>query len=320
MNDLAAYAREDVVFITPSWNGDLERFGLLRASLDAVGMGSLIHYALVQTEDAALFEKRFPAVRVLPTCDLLDAEVERRRVRFLQATPSPRGQRIKRSLYKRYGWFPDANYFGWHTQQLVKLAVARCLPHRVFVSLDSDVVLTRPVPLSDFVHDGKTALFEERSILAADRTTPDWYGTACQLLDQPWPQRAGDAVANYITHPVCFHAPTLTGLLHWLESRYQRPWWESLLALPMANWSEFMIYGVYARSHAGLKDLFSTPTVATRWLDQPSERADPAKAIATYFADAAVKYLVIQSDHHGRFRLEHYQAPLLAALAQRRGT
>jgi hypothetical protein len=277
--DLSAdYARHDVAFITPTWRGDYERFQLLRASMRAAGLGGVPHYAIVQTEDLPLFRKGAPEVRYLSTAEVLPAEVEQRRVRFLADTPNRRVQLIKRSFYKRLGWFPDANFYGWHTQQLVKLVLGRLLPHAVLVRIDSDVIITRPVPVSEFVREDDVALFEQRGTLQARLKRPGWYGEACRLLDRPWPREAGEETFNYVTHPFVFRAQTLRELLDWLEQRYQRPWWQAMLAQPLVRVHDLRCLRAPASAFAWRLHCPGQPVLSLAGnggAAQPGRRGDP---------------------------------------------
>ena len=183
MPDLSpGYAAADIAFVTPTWRGDLERFQLLRESMAAMGLGAVPHYAVVQTEDLALFRQGAAGPIYLSTAEVLPSEVEQRRRRHLDRTPNRRLQVLKRSAYKRFGWFADANYYGWHTQQLVKLAVARQFPQRVLITLDSDVIFTQPVPASAYAADGRVVLYEEPDVITRPLASPGWYGHACTLF------------------------------------------------------------------------------------------------------------------------------------------
>ena len=96
----------DVCFISATWRGDLDRFALLRESLCAFGLGSVPHYALINTEDEALLrDLRLTGVTAVATAQLLAPEVEAGRVRYLRAPGGRRLKTFKRSLYKRLGWF-----------------------------------------------------------------------------------------------------------------------------------------------------------------------------------------------------------------------
>tara|TARA_R110001599_G_scaffold136806_14_gene315425 strand:- start:1998 stop:2963 length:966 start_codon:yes stop_codon:yes gene_type:complete len=319
MPDLSpGYAAADIAFVTPTWRGDLERFQLLRESMAAMGLGAVPHYAVVQTEDLALFRQGAAGPIYLSTAEVLPAEVEQRRRRYLDRTPNRRLQVLKRSAYKRFGWFADANYYGWHTQQLVKFAVARQFPQRVLITLDSDVIFTQPVPASAYAADGRVVLYEEPDVITRPLASPGWYGHACTLFGLPWPRLPGAPFVNYVTHPFVFDRGTLRDMLDAIEARHQRHWWQALLAQPLGQWSEFMTYGVYVsqlRQYAGVWT--ERASLACRWLHTAEERAHPEAAINAAFDDPAVRYLTIQADHHAHFRVADYAPWVRSALALR---
>ena len=298
----------DWCFITPTYHGDLSRFALLRESIAAFGGADVPHYALIETEDVPVFrEAGFSGVTLLPSSKLLDPQVEQRRLAF-KRRGSPRWRRILRSVHKRTGWCGDARYFGWNTQQLLKLAASRSLPHALAVSLDSDVVLTAPVQPSDFVDaDGRVVLYERRGALQHPRKPGGWYGHACLVLDRPAPTQPGDPHHDYVSHPFVFEQRVTRQLLDWLEARYARPWWDTLLQVPLGQLSEFMLYGVFVDTHLHYDGVRPTPgNVHSRWLDTEEQRQNAERVIAELFADPAVQFMVLQADHHNRWPVEHF--------------
>lgn len=319
MTDLSAdYAAADIAFVTPTWGGDFERFQLLRDSMVAMGLGTVPHYAVVQTEDLWRFLSGAAGPHYLSTAEVLPEGVEQRRQRFVHSTPNRRLQVLKRSVYKRFGWFADANYYGWHTQQLVKLAMAQRLPHRVLITLDSDVIFTRPVPASAYARDGRVVLFEEPDVITRRLDAPGWYGHACTLFGLPWPREPGERFVNYVTHPFVFDRATLLDMLAAIETRHQCHWWQALLAQPLGAWSEFMTYGVYVSQVLNAAGVWTErASLACRWLDTPDERAHAATAIQAAFDDPAVRYLTIQADHHQHFCIEDYAPLVRSVLAAR---
>lgn len=295
-------------FITPTFHGDLGRFALLRESMAAFGAADVPHYALIETEDVPAFERAgLDGVTLLPSCDLLDPEVERQRLAFKLSGPR-RWLRFKRSMYKRTGRPRNARYFGWNTQQLLKFAASRNLPHEIALSFDSDNVVTAPLDHHDYVReDGKVMLFESRGALQHPRKPGGWYGNACMLLDQPPPTLPGDAEHNYVTHPFVFEKRVTTQLLAWLERRYSKPWWACLLDQPLGQLSEFMTYGVFVDKHLNYDGVFVEPVNAyNRWLDTEQQRRNADEEIAAIFADPDARFLVLQADHHNRWPVEKF--------------
>jgi hypothetical protein len=49
--------KQRMVFITPTWAGDLDHFRVMRASLEQSPLAGFDHYVVVQHEDIALFEE-----------------------------------------------------------------------------------------------------------------------------------------------------------------------------------------------------------------------------------------------------------------------
>ncbi|MBR9814168.1 hypothetical protein GYB61_09985 [bacterium] len=299
---------EDWCFITPTFHGDLGRFALLRESMAAFGAADVPHYALIETEDVPAFERAgLDGVTLLPSCDLLDPEVERRRLAFKRSGP-PRWQRIQRSVHKRTGMLPGSRYFGWNTQQLLKLAASASLPHDIALSFDSDNIVTAPLLHSNFVRsDGTVALYQQRGRLQHARKPGGWYGHACMLLDRPPPTQAGDDEHDYVTHPFVFERRVTQQLLAWLEQHHNQPWWDCLLNLPLGQLSEFMIYGVFVDTHLHYDGVFTQPARAyNRWLDTEQQRRNADEEIAAIFADPDARFLVLQADHHNRWPVEKF--------------
>lgn len=285
--------------LTPTWRGDLGRFQLLRESLTAFGI-DWPHVAIVQTEDAeALRAMRLPGVEIRTTAEVLPGNVEARRVARLQAPGGRNLKKWQRSLNKRLGWFPSVLYDGWHVQQITKLQAAADLPYDIIVSIDSDVVVTRPFGASEFVRDGKHALMEEW--IAPERVgepVARWYRYACQLLDLAPP--ADGSIFNYVAHPFVFVPKVARALHEWLERRHGRPWHEVLMSQKAGTWSEFMIYGLFARHHWQMDGLFtSVANARTLWVNSDRERINAERYVEQAFAPgAAFSFLVLQADRH----------------------
>lgn len=315
---MATANNSELCFITPTFSGDLDRFSLLRDSIRAFGQGQVPHYALVNTEDLAALEAlHLPGVIPIVSRDLLAPEVEAKRLDYLHSG-GRRWKTLQRSLNKRLGWYDRARYYGWQIQQVLKLAVPAYLPHRVYVSFDSDIVVTRPFELSDFVRGEKVVLYESVGSLAARAKPHGWYVNACRLLEQPTPEKAGDRVIDYVAQPFVFEKGATLQLHRWLESRYARPWWESLFSLPLGGWSEFMTYGLFVREHLGHAGVWVEQANANNiWLHTEAERRDAANFIAGVFDNPAAKYLVLQADHSGHWTHRDF-APIVHAQLSRK--
>ncbi len=109
---------------------------------------------------------------------------------------------------------------GWYTQQFVKLAAARHLSSDFYVTLDSDVVLTRATSFEDLVPNGRAAtLYYERSVHA------NWWCGSAQILDvAPELERPAMGVT-----PAVLSARIARELVAFLEERDSAPWYRSLV-------------------------------------------------------------------------------------------
>lgn len=293
--------------MSPTYRGDLDRFQLLRESLTAYGQGHIKHYALVDTEDKPLVEQlKLPNVVPVTTAELLAPEVEAGRLAYNRAG----GRLVKRwmrSFNKRLGWFPSARFYGWQIQQLLKLAAPAVLPERVFVSFDSDLIACGRFGLDDFIRDGQAALFETRFNLQKPKKAGGWHGYACQLLDQHDPVNIGEETADYVAQPFVFEKSHTIALQRWLEQRYQKPWWQSIVDLPLGGWSEFMIYGEFVRSHRNYAGVFRRPHRANSfWIEKRPQFENAEALIRQAFADPEIHFLCLQADDHGVWTLDRF--------------
>lgn len=294
-----------IALLTPTYGAHLAHFRLLRESLQANGC-HWPHIAVVQTEDLPAFQRAGfdDQVRLIASAEVLPAAVEQARNRERQYPAALR--RLRRSLNKRTGWCADASADGWHAQQIVKLCAPLQFEADVFISIDSDVVVCGPMPEELFVRDGAVALVSARSEKA---WMPHWNRAAEELLQLPPAQHGAD---NYVHHPFVFDAPTLHALHAWLEGRYGRPWWQTLIELRAGQLSEFTVYGMFARHHRALRGLFETPAAgAARWIYTGEDRADTERIIEQCFADVKTHYLVLQASRH--YPVEPH-APLIRRL------
>ncbi len=149
--------RPSLCLLTISYAPDLERFALLRHSLD-VFAPQFEHVVVVDTEDLPVFSARFSGnrhLRLLPTAAVLPVKVERQR-RFWGGRPG----RWLRHLEWR---IPSHTrlYSGWKLQQIAKIEAAAQLSADAVMFLDSDTFLTHPLTHGDlFDSEGRLYLRE----------------------------------------------------------------------------------------------------------------------------------------------------------------
>lgn len=277
-----------VALLTPTYRADLQRFGLLREALDAFGC-DWPHLAVVQTEDLPLFRNALGSTRVewIASAEVLPAQVEATRRRI---SGWPDGYRkLRRSLAKRFGWFPDAANDGWHVQQIVKLAVPAIGPHSAYITLDSDVLPTAPLRTEHYLRDERAALMIEHH-----PTFTHWADAAARMLAlSPEMVRS----VNFVSLPFVFDRDTVRRLHAYLaEVHGGREWWRSLLGQRPGDLSEFTLYGAYARFvEHGRNHFESLANAATRSVITQQERDQAAVLIEAAFDDPSARFLLLQA-------------------------
>lgn len=146
----------NITFITPTYSRDIERFSLLRRSIEIFAK-NIKHIAIVQTEHLALFKERFENsnnLELIPTADVLPKKLES--IRRLH------GKMIWK-IIERGAWklFFDPNVArGWKVQQLTKIHALSTISQDAAVFLDSDCLLIRDTTNDDYFVNNKTILLE----------------------------------------------------------------------------------------------------------------------------------------------------------------
>lgn len=304
----------EICFITPTFRGDFHRFRLLRETLVRSGQGHVPHYALIDTEDLPLVEKAaLPNVYPITTAQALGPEIETRRIAYNRSGGRV-WKRWQRSINKRTGLFPDSRFYGWQIQQLLKLAVPTQLPHRVFVSFDSDLIACGCFGPEDFIQSGKTVLYASCALLSQPGTHAiwrGWYSNACLLFGLTPPMHPHDESCDHVAQPFVFEQNTMRAMHAWLERRYGQPWWKAITDQPLAAWSEFMTYGVFVRRVLQSKDVFiRNGREQSLWIEYEQDYRNADALIRKAFEDPAIKFLCLQADDHQRWQLEKFE-PLL---------
>jgi Family of unknown function (DUF6492) len=247
-----------LAFITPSYDGDLERCRLLCESMDALAGGSWTHYILVADHDEALFAQLRSSRRiVLPDKALLpdwfkpvrSKLLTRGKWKWLSKSPS------------RLNW-PMS---GWHVQQLRKMMVARHITQDALVMLDSDSLFLRPFDQTVFYRDGKVRLMARPGEIL-DTPHFAWHQGclihAAKLLGTPtMPLPATDYIGNMVS----WHRENALALLDHIEARSGRDLISTMCR--SRNFSEYLIYGTFAENVLGGARHFmqANQLAATHW-------------------------------------------------------
>ena len=190
-------------FLTLTHRGDIERFAVLRRSINLFAPGWR-HVAVVNTEDRAAFERRFEAdtlLRIVTTKEVLPEWLERRRRK------PGLGRHLRRWMYGR-------PVKGWYIQQLAKIFMLARLQCEAGVFLDSDVFLCRRLTNEVFFSDGKLRLFRRRATdaegFAFDISTHIVLGNPLHRVTELY---------DYIFSPASFRKSTAIALLAEFDRR-----------------------------------------------------------------------------------------------------
>lgn len=232
-----------ISLMTPTWSGDLPQYRVLMRSLQQSPLADLAHMTVVQSEDEPALRRCAPSdTSLVTTAELLPQKVEKRRQRARRLSERL-GRHVTRnagSLARWVGWPGWPRYTGWHTQQLCKLAAAAGAQTDYVVAIDSDVIVTPFAQLAPLLEQPGIACFS-RPCRFDDLhgKTRNWVRQADRLLDAPTRDGWYDC---FFDTPFLLHSETVRRLLGWLEKRYDRAWWLTLLAQPPRRWSEFATY------------------------------------------------------------------------------
>lgn len=104
---------------------------------------------------------------------------------------------------------------GWYKQQLIKIAIADKIETDFYLTLDADVICTRPTFFEDVVKSGRAVCH----IHAVDKNIQkDWYGWAEQILNLKSRNRE---LLHNVT-PVVLSKPAMLELQNYLSQVYQQ--------------------------------------------------------------------------------------------------
>src|SRR5699024_261940 len=140
---------------------------------------------------------------------------------------------------------------GWVLQQIVKMCMVDRLDVDMFLNIDSDVALVRPLSPEHFLEDGTVRLYtRERSIRPGTRHHR-WTQTAHELLGLPWDPRG--RYPDHIAGLVSWDVGLLRRCLQRVEAVTGKPW--AAAVGEQLHFSEDILYGTYVRAFGTDDDL-----------------------------------------------------------------
>lgn len=221
-----------VTLVTPSYAKDLERFTLLRESIERCNI-DLPHCAIIHHEDLEQF-KKIPFqrnLRLLSTQDVFTPRFEARRL----AWGKPRRD------FRHWKGRPGIH--GWYSQQLVKLATPKVVDTEGIVCIDSDTLFVDKVISEDFFSpDGRLHFYETDDDV--DCEMAEWYIRSFRFLNIGELMRQQPVLRT--THsPVPLHRQILLDLQAYIEKVHGVFWMEAMARTEMIM--EYATYGVFAR-------------------------------------------------------------------------
>ncbi|MFK4824399.1 DUF6492 family protein [Paenochrobactrum sp. BZR 588] len=215
--------------ITASYDKDFDRCRLLCETLDHYVTGFEAHYILVAHRDVALFKQlEGPRRIIVDERDLLP--------RWLLPIPDPV------TLGKRQAWISPfiKPLYGWHIQQLRRIAIAENVDVDGFLFVDSDVAFLRAFS-ADQLWRGDNIRFFRLDGAMHNPPSPEhqlWSENAAKILAV---QQYGHH--DYITTCVSWRRDTVLAMCRRIEMKNGRSWLKVLGQ--MRNFSECILYGQY---------------------------------------------------------------------------
>ena len=196
-------ASTSITFFTPTFLKDIERFALLRRSIEMFAP-TIPHIAVVDTEDHREFVRRFgrdQGLELLRSADVLPSEIERRR-------------RKSGPKWLTGKWLRKNPIRGWHAQQLMKLFALPNLKYEAAAFIDSDVLVCRPLTADYFYVHNRLKLFRRR---ATNAEGFDFDISTHEIMGNPLHQVT--ELFDYIYSPSLFRRSTGAALFAELERR-----------------------------------------------------------------------------------------------------
>ncbi|KKB78265.1 hypothetical protein VW35_11480 [Devosia soli] len=214
-----------ISLITPSYSGDFDACQLLCESIDRFVTGFDMHYIVVGDEDLALFGPLAgPRRRIVPNSALL-----------------PKAYPVGRWRGRRYWWAPGFGLpvYGWHLQQLRKIAMTLKQESDWIMCVDSDNCFCRPFDLSEVTRRKTVPHFvTPNGIKEHQSNHARWLANAYSLLGLPEPNIPGD---DFIGQMIVWEAKAAHQMVERIETGSGRPWWSAIVR--KRQFSEYLIYG-----------------------------------------------------------------------------
>jgi Family of unknown function (DUF6492) len=270
-----------VSLFTPAFAGDLERFRILRESIERCGI-DLAHVAVIDHEDIPAFRKlRYQKnLTLVSTRDALDPSIEGRRLAW----------GLRRRDLRRWWLAGTARpIHGWGIQQLIKLAAPRVTQSEIIVCIDCDTFFVGKVTPDDFVAENQLPHLYETST-DVDAEMAEWPARSMRFLGI---KATGLPLFRYTHSPVVFSREVLLDLQKFIETRHRVPWMNAVIDAEMIM--EYTTYGVFAREVDGLRRVAPVPPSLSTYFWWPDEFSRMRESFAPQVMKVGARIVGIQS-------------------------
>ncbi|HMO04666.1 MAG TPA: DUF6492 family protein [Kiritimatiellia bacterium] len=286
-----------MALVTPSFAGDATRCRVLVESVQRYARCPLRHYLLVDERDEALFAPLAGPTTIVVTAESL--------LPYWLRRPANGANH-----WMIRGQMPLPN---WYTQQILKIAFARCATEPVVVFADSDVAFVRPFDAAPFIRNGAVRLFrvpdfEDEQHRAWHRTALAWLGIPEPAPDQPHPNYVGNLITwkPGLADALCRHLETVAGRA-----------WAEVLAAPHP-FSEYMLYGCFIQHVLGGEQpaghFYDTrPICHDYWLPEPLDEA----GLERFFRGLTPDHVAVMVSARAPLHAARYRALVLGHPSER---
>lgn len=222
--------------VTPSYSRDFESCSLLCESMDRYVVGYEMHHIVVGDEDAALFAALAgPKRRIVKASELL-----------------PRLWPVAVWRGRSYWWAPGLGMpiYGWHLQQMRKIAMALAQTSDRVMLVDSDNCFCRPLDLSLVAAEPKMPHFVRSGEITPERPNHVvWLRNAHRMLGLSAPSLPAD---DFIGPMIVWERQSVRSMIDRIEAVSGNAWWRVLARI--RDFSEYLIYGVAVAADPVLAD------------------------------------------------------------------
>lgn len=242
-----------IVFFSPSYCGDLQRFLWLRRSIQCFFRGQCRHIVAVPIQDLGTFREALihdPSVEIITQNELIaDYFYPTRLYRIIQRFAPSQAWRLNR----------QAGRSGWILQQIAKLSIPELLDEsEVAVITDSDTFFLRPFAALDLGISEVSRVLVRQEPQTESGKHRKKMAKARELLKLP----PGSTEHHYMSSPMIWYPNWVRGLRQRLENIHGKHWQRVLYEAPVL--SEYSLYGVYMEEYLRPGNLVTrTPPFAT---------------------------------------------------------